>query len=636
VRTIRVLLVEDDENDAVLLAREIERGGYAVCRRRVETEAEMREALLGERWDVVIADNSLPSFSSLAALRVLQSTDQDLPFLIVSGSIPENLGVDVMRAGAHDFLTKDRLARLVPAVEREMREAQERRGRRDAERRMQRSEDRYRRFFEDDLTGDVLTDADGAIVDCNASFLRIFGFSSKAHALSATMSELYASAPAEAAVLDRVRREGSLEGWEGEMCRRDGTPVYVVANIVRERDAAGEPGGLRAYYFDATERRRLEEQLRHAQRMEAVGRLAGGVAHDFNNLLSAIGGYTELLLGREADPTSSKYLVEVKKATERATLLTRRLLAFSRKQVVQTEVLDPNVVVADLEGMLHRLIREDISLRLELDRATPRIEADKGHFEQVLVNLVVNSRDALPNGGAIEIRTEPCDVGPEGDPGDGDVPAGRYARITVTDDGVGMSSEVRSHVFEPFFTTKAEGKGTGLGLATVYGIVQQAHGHVRLTTKPGEGTSFRVYWPAAGAPPPAPRVAGRAADLRRGTETVLLVEDNPMVRGVLVELLAMRGYRILEAADGAEALARSAAHEGPIHALVSDVVMPEMHGPELAELLRRARPGLRILFLSAYAEDEEEIQKIGALGAASLPKPFRMEELLSKLHAILA
>ncbi len=631
---LRLLLVEDDENDAALVTRALTGGGYELECVRVEDEVGMRRALAGAPFDVVIADHSMPRFSSLGALHVLQSLGVDVPFVIVSGSIPEDLAVSVMKAGAHDFLTKGKLARLVPVVERELRDAADRARRRDAERRLQEGEARYRQYFEDDLTGVALWAVDGRIIDCNPAFVRVFGFASKGDAFGAKMGDLWPQASEHEALLESVRKGRLVEGFEGELKRRDGRPVFVVANIVGVFSEA-RLTGLRGYFFDVTRRRELEEQLRHAQRMEAVGRLAGGVAHDFNNLLCAMSGYTELTL--EQTPAESpvrRYLLEVRKAAERATLLTRRLLAFSRKQVVQPEVLELGAVIGDLENMLRRLIREDIALRVTLDSASGHVLADRGQIEQVAMNLVVNARDAIPRDGAITMSTRVVG-GPSSPLPDVDVPPGRYVLLTVTDDGTGMTPEVRSHLFEPFFTTKLAGEGTGLGLATVYGIVEQARAHIRVTTGVGLGTTFRVYWPLVDTPTVRIEASPPVPPVDKGTETVLVVEDDPTVRGVIREFLHASGYHVLEAADGWEAVRQAGLYVGPIHALVTDVVMPGMHGPEVAETIRKSRPDTRVMFMSAYANELAQGERFSRLDAAFLSKPFRIQEFLGKLKGIL-
>ncbi len=631
---LRLLIVEDAEDDATLVIRELARAGYEVLPVRVDDEPSMRAALRAHTFDLVVSDHAMPRFSAAAALRVLTEHGIDLPFLIVSGSIPEDLAVSAMRAGAHDFVTKHQLARLVPAAQRELRDAAVRADRRSAERRLLESEARYRRFFEDDLTGDALFDADGRIVDCNPAFVRIFGFTSRTAALDGSMAALFARPDEHATLLRRVRRERLVESFEGELRRTDGAPVFVVANVVGDFRDDGELTGLRAYFFDVTTRRELEVQFRHAQKMEAVGRLAGGVAHDFNNLLCAIGGYADLSLALAGSETLRAYVTEIKKAGERATMLTRRLLAFSRKQVVQPTVLDVNALLLDLEAMLRRLIREDIQLSTTLDRAAGAVVADAGHLEQVVMNLVVNARDAVPSGGSIRVSTHALRA--DETPPDHDVPPADWVVLSVADDGVGMTPEVREHVFEPFFTTKPQGEGTGLGLATVYGIVSQANGHVRLTTAPGAGATFRIYWPTASVRRPAPPTPTSPGPGARAHETVLVAEDNAIVRGALVELLRRSGYVVLEAADGEDAIARADAHAGPLHALVSDVVMPGLHGPDVAARIRRTHPGVRVLFLSAYAEELAAGAQPPVEGAAFVAKPFRVDELLGRLRDLLA
>jgi two-component system cell cycle sensor histidine kinase/response regulator CckA len=386
---------------------------------------------------------------------------------------------------------------------------------------------------------------------------------------------------------------------------------------------------------DITARERLEGQLRQAQKMEALGRLAGGVAHDFNNLLTAIQGYTSLILMDLAphDPHRED-LEEIRKASERAAALTRQILAFSRRHVVEPMTIDLNQTIMDLERLVPRLIGEDVSVVIALDPALALVRADPRQLEQVVLNLVVNARDAMPDGGRLTLETA-NDLVTESDPrASPDLPPGRYAVLTVSDTGTGMDPAIVPNIFDPFFTTKEPGRGTGLGLATVYGIVKQAGGHVEVETAPGAGASFRLYFPAAPAESAVAAAAAPAEPGPRGSETVLLVEDEESVRVFASKALEKQGYRVLQARHGRDALLRLADHEGPVHLVITDIVMPEMGGGELARRLAGERPEVPVLFMSGYTDDEVAQRGLGA-EQGFLQKPFTSDGLARKVREVL-
>jgi two-component system cell cycle sensor histidine kinase/response regulator CckA len=383
--------------------------------------------------------------------------------------------------------------------------------------------------------------------------------------------------------------------------------------------------------------RETEGQLRQAQRMEAVGRLAGGMAHDFNNLLTVIRGYSELLLGRLGPADAMrKDTEEIKKAADRATGLTRQLLLFARRQFVETKVLDLNALVANMDGMLRRLIGEDIvELSTELDASACPIKADPGQIEQVIMNLVVNARDAMPKGGRLTIETRNVTIGDEVRLDAVGVAPGSYVLLAVRDTGHGMDTEVRSHLFEPFFTTKEKGKGTGLGLSTVYGIVQQSGGNITVESAPGHGATFRIYFPRVEQEAPETHAGAEAIAPISGRETILLVEDEPAVRGLVHETLRLQGYTVLTARHGIEALLASAKCVGPIHLLLTDVVMPQMSGPEVAEKMLTVRPDIKVLYMSGYP-DHPVFDQDGVIHQTGfLQKPFSPPVLVQKVREVL-
>jgi nitrogen-specific signal transduction histidine kinase/ActR/RegA family two-component response regulator len=381
---------------------------------------------------------------------------------------------------------------------------------------------------------------------------------------------------------------------------------------------------------------RTEEQLRQAQKMEAVGRLAGGVAHDFNNLLSVILSYTSLALGDiHAGHTLHTELEEIKRAAERAAELTRQLLAFSRQQVLEPRIVDLNDVITRLDRMLRRLIGEDIELRTVTSEELGRVKVDPHQIEQVIMNLVVNARDAMPGGGVLTIETADVDFDLDASQDHIGIKPGRYVMLAVSDTGIGMDRETQARIFEPFFTTKPLGKGTGLGLSTVFGIVSQSGGHVWVYSEPARGASFKVYLPRADSE--EIRTESRPPlEQHEGTQTVLLVEDEDQVRRVVMSVLRRNGYTVLEARDPAEALRLTQDHPNPIDLLLTDIVMPQLSGPELARRILLLRPQIRVICMSGYTDETVLNHGVLEAGMAFLQKPLTPDALLRKLREVLA
>jgi signal transduction histidine kinase len=509
---LHILHLEDDPNDAALVQSTLEAEGITCATTCVQSHDDFVAALEHGDIDLILSDFSLPAFDGLSALKIAHAEYPDIPLILVSGTLGEELAIDSLKSGATDYVLKERLVRLAPAVRRAMQEVEER-----------------------------------------------------------------------------------------------------------------------------AERRRLEAQFIQAQKMEVVGQLAGGLAHDFNNILAVIMGYSDLIMS-DLDPGSplQKYTEEIRHASERAAGLTRQLLVFSRKPTVQPVVLDLNDAVQDLDKMLRRLIGENIEMTMVPGKQTGRVKADSGHVGQVLMNLVVNARDAMPNGGKLTIATNNVTLDenyahthPGAIPGD-------YVMLSVSDTGTGMTDEVKARLFEAFFTTKPKGKGTGLGLATCQTIVQQSGGHIGVYSEIGKGTTFKIYFPRVEQPLDDAARTVQTGPLPRGTETLLVVEDEPSVRHLTRGVLETQGYEVLSASNGQDALHVAREHKGsPIRLVVTDVIMPLMGGEVMAEWLKTTYPDLKILFTSGYTDDAITHHGVLEPRVAFLPKPYTPGVLARKVRAML-
>ena len=497
------------------------------------------------------------------------------------------------------------------------------------------SEGRYRSLFERNLAGVCCTTPDGRFLDCNEAYARMFGYASREEALRGSPVELYVSRAARDEQIALLRRTGSITNAEVKRRRRDGTPIWAWHNVTLLHDEKGNEF-IEATVLDITERKRLEDQLRQSQKMEAVGQLAGGVAHDFNNLLTVIKGYCQMILdATRPDDKVRAHVGHIDSAAERAASLTRHLLAFSRKQVLQPKVVDLNSLVLNLNKILHRVIGENIEMLISSAPGLGAIKADPGQIEQVLMNLVLNARDAMPVGGKITIETANVHLDEAYSREHDGVPAGSYVMVAVSDTGVGMNAETQSRIFEPFFTTKELGRGTGLGLSTVYGIVKQSGGHIWVYSEPGRGTTFKIYFarvddPAESLPPPDKSTAPQ-----RGHESILLVEDDSQVRELTRSVLASCGYSVV-VAENAQAVAEICArHSQPIQLLLTDVVMPGITGREVADRVIARWSGARVLYMSGYAANSVVHQGVLDNGIFFITKPFTPSALASKVREVL-
>jgi len=509
---LHILHLEDDLNDAALVQSTLKAEGITCATTRVQTHDDFVAALGRGGFDLILSDFSLPDFDGLSALNIAHVEHPDLPVIFVSGTLGEDMAIDSLKNGATDYVLKERLSRLAPAVRRAMQEVEER-----------------------------------------------------------------------------------------------------------------------------AERQRLKAQFIEAQKMDVIGQLAGGVAHDFNNVLAVILGYSELL-GEDLGPENPlrKYTEEIRHASERAAGLTRQLLVFSRKQTVLPVVLDLNDVVKDLDQMLRRLIDSNIEMTLALGKQIGRIKADSGYIGQVLMNLVVNARDAMPYGGKIIISTDNVILDESDVHAHTDAIPGDYVLLSVSDTGIGMTDEVKAHLFEAFFTTKPLGKGTGLGLTTCQTIVQQSGGHIGVYSEVGQGTTLKIYFPRVEQPLDIAAKSTLTGPLPRGTETLLVVEDDQSVRHLARGVLEAQGYEVLTALNGQDALNVVREHKGsPIHLVITDIIMPQMGGKVMAEWLKTTYPDLKILFTSGYTDDAIWGSEIPGIEIEFLPKPYARATLICKVRELL-
>ncbi|MEP6850065.1 MAG: response regulator [Acidobacteriota bacterium] len=642
MKKIALLSVEDSDADYKLVLHHLQKAGYEVYSEKVETSQDMRAALASRTWDVIISDYRMPQFSGLEAFEVLKETGFDIPFVMISGTIGEETAVKALLAGVHDYLMKDNLSRLAPAIERGIEDAKNRKIQRETQEALRRSEERYRLLFDINPLPMWVYDLDSLrFLAVNSAAIEHYGYSEEEFR-NMTIKDIR---PVDEIpqLLENLRKPVKQLDLPDEWVHRTNDGRLIVVEVTSHELIFDGKNSRLVLINDVTKRvqaeeelRKSEEQLRQSLKLESVGRLAGGIAHDFNNMLTAINGYSELTLRRlnDNDPLRSN-IEEIKKAGERSAELTRQLLAFSRRQMLQAKILDINRVVSDTVLMLDRLIGEDIELVTILDPQVASIEADPGQLSQVMMNLAVNSRDAMPNGGTITIETRNVLLDEAYAKQHIAVKPGPYVMLSVSDTGTGMDVKTQQQIFEPFFTTKEIGKGTGLGLSTVYGIVKQSNGNIWVYSEMDKGTVFKIYLPQVMEETEEQTEQTDTAGTFWGTETVLVVEDEDMVRNLTREVLESCGYTIIEARSGVDALAFSSKYPEKIDLLITDLVMPQIGGRELAEKMTAAYPGILVLYTSGYTDDGIVRNGILAEDANFIQKPFTLDALAKKVRELL-
>lgn len=757
--SIRALLLENAPADAELSLRQLERDGLRVDPDIVSSPEEFKLRMGSNTYDIVLGDYMLPGWTGMEAVRWLRAEGYDLPFILVSGTLGDEVAVECIKLGATDFVSKDRVERLPIVVRRALKEVVLVRQRNRIEQELRESERQYRVLFEiNPHPMWVFATQSLDIVEANDAAALHYGYS-RSEFLTMTILDLQ---PAEgiptARRTDRMRAPGRFESEQLKHRKRDGTlidveitthglsfygrsailaqarditenlrneeklrqseerfsrafrssPIAITisekedgryldvndaflkmvgfsreeivghtstelniwafpedrARMIRELDQHGglkametifnsKKGGERkvllsaevlqlsgescvlAITTDVTEAKRLEDQFRQAQKMEAVGRLAGGVAHDFNNMLSVILGFCDLALTRTNQQGTARELKEIQKAAQRAAVLTRQLLAFSRQQLLLPRVLNLNDVVRDITPMLTRVLAKDIFFTFVPHSSLGSVKADLGQMEQVLMNIVVNARDAMPEGGELFIETANADLDQGYIGTDQTVEAGTYVVLSISDTGHGMDPQTTSRIFEPFFTTKPSGEGTGLGLSTVYGVIQQSGGYVWVYSEPGKGTTFKIYLPRIDEPAEPLPEAPAETTVKKGSETILIVEDDRDLRELIIELVESEGYRALGAKNAEVAITVSETYQESIHMLLTDVMLPDFNGTTLATRLKESRPHLRVLYMSGYTGNLIAYHGMLAAGSAFIQKPFTKLHLLTQLRSVL-
>jgi PAS domain S-box-containing protein len=633
-RSAVVLNVDDSDERLRFRTTVLKASHFDVLEARTGTQALQMAA---ERQpSLVLLDVKLPDVDGIEVCRRLKAdpVTEAIPVLHVSAAFPDDEHrVKGLRVGAESYLSEpvspDVLIEVIRSLLRRAGfEADARRARSTAEEARLASDQRYRSLFEHAPYGISQTTTDGRFLAVNRALAQMLGYRSSEELMAVgDIVGFYVDPADRSRLTERIRRQQAIKGVELLWKRRDGQPIRV---RVSSRWIAE---GFETFVEDITERQSLEEQLRQSQKLEAIGRLAGGVAHDFNNSLTVILGYADMLVNQLGiDKPIGRDVNEIRKAAEHATSLTHQLLTFSRQQPLQLAVIDLNIVVRDSLRMLERLIGEHVNVGLTTTHRACPVRADAAQLQQVLINLGVNARDAMPDGGALAIETEAVEIDSVFALAHPPLQAGRYVRLTVRDTGVGMDETTRDQIFEPFFTTKEMGKGTGLGLSTVYGIVKQIGGHVFVTSSINRGTQFDLYFPKVAETPVDDVHDSGAVDLAVGTGTVLVVEDQPAVRAMIVAALERHGYQVVEADGSADALRLPDEVLMSVDLLLTDIVMPFMSGRAVATRLRERRPGLRVLFMSGFGGNDVDRRESDQ---PVLRKPFTAPALLTAVKAAL-
>jgi PAS domain S-box-containing protein len=630
---LRILHVEDSSLDAEIIRERLIDANFYMLIDWAANEEEYRSFLRQGQYDIILADYHLPGFDAPAALLLAQASCPRVPFICVSGAVGEENAVAILKLGATDYVSKNGLDKLPLAMQRALDEVRERNERWLAEEALLASEERHRTILHTAMDGFWIVGMDGRLLEINETYCRMSGYSEQELLnMCITDLEVVESRSDTAARIQKILKQGE-DRFESKHRRKSGS-IFDVEVSVQYRPIEG--GQMVVFLQDISAHRKLEEQLLQSQKMEAIGQLAGGVAHDFNNILTVILGYANLLsMKNNFSDTDKEAMEHIITAAEKAAQLTSGLLAFSRKQVMDPKPVNLNDIVQQVQKFLVRIIGEDIKLKAVFNDATLLVMADAGQIEQILMNLAANARDAMPDGGELTIETSLQEIdGAFVQSYDCGKP-GRYALISISDNGCGMDDETRIRIFEPFFTTKGVGKGTGLGMAIVHGIVSQHNGFVYVYSELGRGTVFKIFIPLIEAEKMTAMANLDVEPPVGGMETLLVVEDDVSVRKVVEDVLTNYGYNIITAEDGQDAVEQFAVNGSRVQLILMDMVMPRKSGLEAYQEIKRLRNDVRVLFMSGYTADF--IKSRGELDSSAdlLMKPANPSELLRKVREML-
>jgi len=633
--SIRVLLVENSPADAELLLRTLDAEGIAARADFANTPEEFARKLGEDSYDVVLADYHLTGWSGLDALAIIQKQGLNLPLVLVTETLGEEKAVECIKLGAADYVSKDHLLRLPTAVRHALGQKALGEERAHSAKALEESAANFRFLFAKNPIPMLVFDRETLrCLEVNDECIEQYGYS---RGEFTNMSVADISAPPEVEKLteylkQNLGRPTHAGAWHHRL--KDGRTIDAEI-VAHDIEFAGRPAWLVAA-LNVTEKRALEAQLWQAQKFEAIGQLAGGIAHDFNNMLGAILGWVELGIDESAEQTHlHRYFRKVQHQAERAAALTKQLLAFGRRQILEPRNVDLNRIVRDVTGLLGKVISSEIELKLTLADCLPAVKADPTQTEQVIMNLCLNARDAMTHGGCLEVQTRREEVSAAVCHGHKDAKPGSYVRLTVSDTGMGMDAPTLLRIFEPFFTTKEIGKGTGLGLATVYGIVKQHGGFIHVDSEPGRGSQFHVFFPAAENAEVAAQAATPQAAVRGGKETVLIVEDHDGLREIASTTLETLGYRARIARDGEEAVREFQAHRDEIALVLLDVVLPRLSGLEVYDYISGERPDVPVLLVTGYSADAEMLRSIQKRNLPLLQKPYAPRDLAQRVREAL-
>ncbi|MCD6440648.1 MAG: response regulator [Candidatus Marinimicrobia bacterium] len=651
MKKLKILYLEDNVTDFELTKAILEKEQLLDKIERVETRQQFQTALENNDYDIILSDYSLTDFDGISALKIVLEKYPETPFIILSGSLGEELAIDTLKMGATDYVLKQRISRLIPAVRRAVKESEEKTRLRIAEAQsaaaleaLKESEENFRTLVENSFDGILINDVTGNYLYANNRAAEISGYSIsellKLNVIDLTPSEDKNKIVKR--VKKRIENNHTPDYFESVLVRKDGKeiPIELTAAPTIWKNKPAEIVSVR----DITERKQaekekalLQSQLQQAQKMETIGALAGGIAHDFNNLLTVIQGNVQLARMKYKDSRElDSYLEQVQNSSDRAAKLTRQLLTFSRKQPINLSILNINTVIEDMLKMLQRLIGEDISIDTNLSPELPSIKGDEGNIEQVIMNLVINARDAMPEGGEILLKTENVELHENEYTGIIGSYPGEFVCLTIRDTGAGIDEKNLSKIFEPFFTTKDKETGTGLGLSVVYGIVKQHKGFIQVQSKLQEGTTFKIYFPASGKVQFSGTDNLKSSKLKRGKgERILLVEDNDAIRSLFSNALAMQGFEVTTAIDAEDAIIRFTMENGNYDLVISDIVMPGKSGLELADELRSRKPEIGVILMSGYLDKKIKSLEITQKEYKLLRKPCEIATLLNTVAEVL-